>query len=77
MKKLYYYYDKEADIFYISKGKPLARVSSQETGDDVILRLHPKTKEVVGFTVLNFVKRLGQKSASIPLPIQLEFAPLK
>lgn len=77
MKKLHYYYDKEADIFYLSKGKPTSNVVSQETNDDVILRLAPKTKKVVGFTILNFTKRLKQRASSIALPLQVELLPLK
>lgn len=68
--KLHYYYDKEADVFYLSQGKPSAKVTSLETSDEVILRLDPKTKRVRGFTILNFSKRSHNKNASIALPIE-------
>jgi len=71
--KLYYYYDREADILYFSKGKPSAKVITEETSDDVIIRLHPKTKEVLGFTVLNFAKRLHNKADAVALPLEIEF----
>lgn len=70
--KLYYYYDREADVLYISKGKPSAKVITKETSDDVVLRLHPKTKKVVGFTVVNFAKRLRDRTGAVALPLELE-----
>ena len=73
--KLYYYYDKEADVFYLSQGKPSAKSISRETSDDVILRLDPKTKNIKGFTILNFSHRMGKKSMPIELPIQAELIP--
>ncbi len=74
--KLYYYYDKEADVFYLSQGKPSAKHISQETADDVVLRLDPKTKRVRGFTILNFNKRLKKSGAkAIVLPIEVNLQP--
>lgn len=72
--KLYYYYDQEADVFYFSEGKPGRRVETRETADDVVLRLDPKTRKVVGFTILNFTKRLGKtpgQAVSLPIDIKL------
>ena len=77
MKKLNYYYDKQADVLYFSKGKPSRKALSQETSDDVILRFNPGLKEIVGFTILNFTKRLKQKSAFVSLPLEMELTPLK
>ena len=70
--KLYYYYDKEADIFYLSQGKPSSKSISQETSDDVVLRLDSKTKKIRGFTILNFNHRITKKHTPIELPIQAE-----
>ncbi len=72
--KLYYYYDKEADVLYFSEGKPSPRAKSVETEDDVVLRIDPKTKKVVGFTILNFAKRLKRR-LPIELPIKAELLP--
>lgn len=72
--KLYYYYDKEADIFYFSEGKPSANSVSKETSDDVILRLDRKTGKVKGFTVLNFSKR-SKSTKPIELPIIAKLTP--
>ena len=72
--KLYYYYDKEADVAYLSQGKPSAKDITQETSDDVVLRVDPKTRKVRGFTIFNFGKRT-RSSAPISLPINAVLTP--
>ena len=74
--KLYYYYDKEADVFYLSQGKPSPKSISQEASNDVILRLNPKTKHINGFTILNFSHRMNKKRMPIELPIHAELNPV-
>lgn len=73
--KLYYYYDKSADVFYLSKGKPSAKDSTQELDDDIVLRLYSKTKKIKGFTILNFTKRSNKNHSPISLPIEAEMVP--
>jgi len=73
--KLNYFYDKEADTFYFSQGKPSARDISQETDDDVVLRFDSKTKKVKGFTVMNFSRRTKQKGTAVELPIEIQLKP--
>ena len=72
--KLYYYYDQEADIAYLSQGKPSPKDVSQETADDVVLRINPRTHKVRGFTILNFSRR-AKKSVPVSLPINAELTP--
>jgi len=62
------YYDKEADVLYMSQGKPSARDETSETKEEVVVRKDPKTGEVKGFTILNFLKRADRKSSTIILP---------
>ena len=50
------HYDKEADVLYVSFGKP-RRAEGIDIGDGTILRIDPNTEEVVGITLLNFKKR--------------------
>jgi len=67
--RLFYLYDKEADVFYLSQGKPSSRDRVLER-DDVLLRTNPKTGLVRGFTILNFSHGFKSKSLSpISLPI--------
>lgn len=73
--KLYYYYDKSADVLYWSQGKPLAKDRTQEYGDDVVLRFDAKTRKVKGFTVLNFAKRSRKNHMPISLPLEANFMP--
>ncbi len=73
--KLYYHYDKEADVLYFSQGRPSAKDVSRETADDVVLRVDPKTKRITGFTILNFSKRTSQKNVPVALPINAELTP--
>lgn len=66
------FYDNEADVFYFSKGKPSANDVSDETEDEVVIRRNPKTKEVTGFTILNFSKRSKKSSSSFKLPLEVD-----
>ena len=60
-------YDREADVLYLSIGEPRPAIS-REVGDDVLLRIDPETKEVVGMTVLN----LSTRSISEMLPVTVD-----
>ena len=57
-KGLTFYYDREADILYINKVKPYAEQESDELGDEIIVRLNPKTGEIENLEVLFFSTRL-------------------
>jgi len=52
-KKIEYNYDKEADVMYLSLGRPQSAFTLK-IAEDFILRLHPKTREVVGITIIDF-----------------------
>lgn len=74
---LQYFYDAEADVLYVSKGEPRAESDSDEVGEGVIARFDPLTREVVGFTILNFLKRTGKPLASsyvLPFTVELRLA---
>lgn len=69
-KRLKLSYDKEGDILEISAGEPQEAIS-EEIGDDIVVHKNFKD-EIVGFTILNFMKRFeeGEKE---DLPINVEF----
>jgi uncharacterized protein YuzE len=69
--KIMFWFDKEGDVLDISIGKPQKAVS-KEVGEDIIVRMNPKNKEVVGFTILNFTKRFEnlKKTEKIDLPLK-------
>ena len=66
------YYDKGADVLYVSSGKPSGRDETVETEDEIVVRKNPKTGEVKGFTISHFLKR-GVKEPTITLPFQFSF----
>jgi uncharacterized protein YuzE len=51
--KLIISYDKDADVAYLSFGKPRPSVS-EEVDDYVLVRRDPKTKKIRGVTIINF-----------------------
>lgn len=58
-----YSYNKDADEFNISLRKSQKAISL-ELSDEVYVRLQPKTKEILGFTILHFSKnKLFKKEA--------------
>ena len=76
-KEVQFHYDREADVLYLSVGKP-QRAKTVEMGEDFVLRLHPKTAEVVGVTIVNFSKHFPRlKRARLDLPINGSFDPAR
>jgi uncharacterized protein YuzE len=76
-KEVQFHYDREADVLYLSVGKP-QRAKTVEMGEDFVLRLHPKTTEVVGITIINFSRHFPQlKPARRALPINGSFDPVR
>jgi uncharacterized protein YuzE len=76
-KEVQFHYDREADVLYLSVGKP-QRAKTVEMGEDFVLRLHPKTAEVVGMTIVNFSRHFPQlKPARLDLPINGSFDPAR
>lgn len=71
-KTLNLFYDSEADVLYFSKGTPSGRDISDEAADEIVVRRNAKTREVTGFTILNFSKKSKKKSQfSLPLEVDL------
>jgi len=56
--KLIFKYDRKADILYINKRSPYPELESEEVGDDIIVRINPRTGEVENIEVLFFSTRL-------------------
>ncbi len=72
-KKLKFFFDKQGDVLDITIGEPKEAIS-KEIGNDIVMRTDPKTKEIVGFTILNFEKRFEHLDRSETLPITATFA---
>jgi len=55
-ENLIWNFDAEADVLYISSGKPKNAVSL-DIGEGTILRFDPDTNDVIGVTILNISRR--------------------
>ena len=60
-------YDKKADVLYLSFGKPIAAVT-EEIGN-VGVRIDEKTNEIVGLTVIGFLKNFKNNSEPIKISV--------
>ena len=49
-------YDADADVLYISVGPP-AKGEGIDLGNDTVVRINPETKEIIGFTIINPLKK--------------------
>lgn len=71
-KYLNLYYDKEADVLYFSKGTPSSKDISDEVADEVVMRKNPDSKEITGFTILNFSQKSKKTNQSFRLPFEID-----
>lgn len=55
-RALHWEYDEEADVLYISVGRPKVAVGV-DIGEGVVVRYDKKRREVVGLTILGFRTR--------------------
>jgi len=71
-KKLKFFLDEKGDVLDVTVGEPQPAIS-EEIGDDIILHKNDKG-EIVGFTILNFIKRFKKLGMSREIPIVAKFA---
>lgn len=67
IKEIEFDYDENADVLYITFGKPKEAIV-EERGN-VGLRIDEKSNEVVGLTVIEFMKTFGKKHAPIKIDV--------
>ncbi len=70
--KIKIFYDREADVLYVTQGNP-EHTDYVEYGEDVLLRFHPETKRLVGFTLIDFSHHFANKESGISLPFNVDF----
>ena len=68
---LNFFYDKEADVLYVSKGRPSAKDISSETEDEIVVRKNSRTGEIRGLTIINFSKRSSERDLSLNIPFKI------
>ena len=66
------FYDREVDVLYVTRGTP-EYTDYVEYAEDIILRFHPETKELVGFTLIDFSRHFANKEPDISLPFNIDF----
>jgi len=72
-KTLRFAYDKAGDILDISLGRPRPAIS-RELADDVFVRFDPKTRKIIGFSILNFTKWFKELGDARPIPVTARFS---
>jgi len=70
--KINFFFDEEGDVLDITFGKPRKAVA-KELKNDIAIRVDPKTREIVGITILNFMRRFREKKKTekIELPARV------
>ncbi len=72
MSALLWYFDKEADVLCCPRERRGDAADFEEVGEGVMARFDPSTREVVGFTILNFLKPTGKGVPAVVLPVRAE-----
>jgi len=72
-KTIMFFYDKDSDLMDISLGKPKVAIS-EELNDDIIVRIDPNSREIVGFTIINFVNVFLKRFITKEKPIELRLS---
>ncbi|ATZ61168.2 MAG: DUF2283 domain-containing protein [Methanosarcinales archaeon Met12] len=70
-EKLKFFLDEEGDVLDVTIGEPQPAIS-EEIGDDVIIHKNDQG-EIVGFTILNFIKRFKKLGVSREVPVTARF----
>jgi len=70
--KINFFFDEEGDVLDITFGEPRKAVA-KELKNDIAVRVDPKSGEIVGITILNFIRRfrLNKKTEKIELPVKV------
>ena len=67
-EKLTFKYDREADILYVNRKPPYPEQEAEEVGDDIIVRVNPRSGEVENIEILFFSTRLLRNDV-IEIPV--------
>ena len=69
-KTIMFFYDKDSDIMDISFGKPKVAIS-EEVDEDIVVRIDPNSREILGFTIINFANVFLKRFTTKEKPIEL------
>ena len=62
------HFDAKSDVLYCSFGEPQPAIGV-EVDEGIVVRHHPETDAVVGITVVDFLRRFQQQSATVSIPL--------
>jgi uncharacterized protein YuzE len=62
-----HYYDRQADILYLTTRSSYPEQETEELGDDIVARLNPETGDVESLEILFFSKRVQHDSVELPI----------
>ena len=68
-------YDKDADVLYITEGKPREAIGEM-MDDGVIVRRDSKTRKIVGFTIVDFTEHFANDQPQ-RIPLKAHFSSLQ
>ena len=71
-KRMKIFYYRKSNVLYTSIGSPREAIF-RETEDDILIRMDPTTKEIVGFTILNFTERFSNIQEERAVPVTARF----
>ncbi|MBI4677297.1 MAG: DUF2283 domain-containing protein [Elusimicrobia bacterium] len=74
INKLTLGYDPKSDILEVTIGPKAHKAVSVEKEDEVFLRIHPGTGELVGMTILGFRHYLADKLSRKGKPVEFSVA---
>ena len=69
---LNFLYDHKTDVLSISAGHPV-NTDSVPLDEKVILHITPQTQEIVGFSIIDFLKRFTNTETPASIPIAATF----
>ena len=62
-------YDQVVDVLYLSFGEPEKGMEYLEVTPDLIARIDPATRKIVGLTIMDFQKHFGGGQLLTRLPV--------
>lgn len=65
-RELIFSYDRSADVFYMSIGKPKSGID-EDAGEGIYMRKDKSTDEIQGLMIIDFLKRFRNESEYIPV----------
>ena len=71
-QQLNFLYDHKTDVLYISSGHPVY-TDSVALDENTILHLEPASQSIVGFSIIDFVKRFTNTESPVSIPIAATF----